>query len=78
MRALRQFDADTAVSAVSAPLRTMRVRDGEGHEIATVPLGDTRDPAAGYRYLTCAALCSALRLQAWERGIRKHDGHRLA
>lgn len=36
MHALRQIDADAAVRAVSAPLRTMRVCDGQGHEIATL------------------------------------------
>ncbi|MGH3550226.1 MAG: FAD-dependent monooxygenase [Pseudonocardiaceae bacterium] len=77
MRALRQVDADTAVSAVSAPLRTMRVCNGEGQQIATVALGDIDDPATGYRYLTRAQLCSALHREAQGRGIRIERGKRL-
>jgi 2-polyprenyl-6-methoxyphenol hydroxylase-like FAD-dependent oxidoreductase len=77
MHALRQFDANTVISAVSAPLRTMRVCNGEGHEIATVALGDTHDPAIGYRYLTRAGLCSALQREAQDRGIRIERGKRL-
>jgi 2-polyprenyl-6-methoxyphenol hydroxylase-like FAD-dependent oxidoreductase len=77
MHALRQLDADTVISAVSAPLRTMRVSNGEGHEIATVPLGDTHDPATGYRYLTRADLCSALQREAKGRGVRIERGKNL-
>lgn len=77
MHALRQFDADIVISAMSAPLRTMRVCNGEGHEIATVPLGDIHDRAIGYRYLTRADLCSALQREAQDRGIRIERGKRL-
>lgn len=77
MHALRQIDADTIVRAVSAPLRTMRVCTDQGHEIATVALSDTHDPATGYRYLTRAALCSALQREAQDRGIRIERGKRL-
>jgi 2-polyprenyl-6-methoxyphenol hydroxylase-like FAD-dependent oxidoreductase len=74
MHALRQLDADAVISAVSAPLGTMRVCSGEGAEIATVPLGDTHDPAIGYRYLTRANLCSALQREAKSRRpeLRRH------
>jgi 2-polyprenyl-6-methoxyphenol hydroxylase-like FAD-dependent oxidoreductase len=77
MHALRQIDADTVVCAVSAPLRTMRVCTDQGHEIATVALGETHDPATGYRYLTRAALCSALQREAQDRGICIEWGKRL-
>jgi 2-polyprenyl-6-methoxyphenol hydroxylase-like FAD-dependent oxidoreductase len=77
MHALRQIEADTVVCAVSAPLRTMRVCADQGHEIATVALGETYDPATGYRYLTRAALCSALQREAQDRGIRIKRGKRL-
>jgi 2-polyprenyl-6-methoxyphenol hydroxylase-like FAD-dependent oxidoreductase len=55
----------------------MRVSNSEGHEIATVPLGDTHDPATGYRYLTRADLCSALQREAKGRGIRIERRKRL-
>jgi 2-polyprenyl-6-methoxyphenol hydroxylase-like FAD-dependent oxidoreductase len=62
---------------VSAPLRTMRVCTDQGHEIATVALGETHDPATGCRYLTRAALCSALQSEAQDRGICIERGKRL-
>ena len=77
MHALRQIEADAAVCAVSAPLRTMRVCDGQGHEIATVALGGTGDSAIGYRYLTRAALCAALQREAQTRGVAIERGKRL-
>jgi 2-polyprenyl-6-methoxyphenol hydroxylase-like FAD-dependent oxidoreductase len=77
MHALRQIDADTVVCAVSAPLHTMRVCTDRGQEIATVALGETHDLATGYRYLTRAALCSALQREAQDRGIRIERGKRL-
>jgi 2-polyprenyl-6-methoxyphenol hydroxylase-like FAD-dependent oxidoreductase len=77
MHALRQIDADTAVCATSAPLRTMRVCADEGQEIATVALGDSHEPVTEYRYLTRAELCSALQRQAQDRGIRVERDKRL-
>jgi 2-polyprenyl-6-methoxyphenol hydroxylase-like FAD-dependent oxidoreductase len=77
MHALRQIDADTAVCATSAPLRTMRVCADEGQEIATVALGDSHEPVTEYRYLTRAELCSALQRQAQDRGIRIERDKRL-
>ena len=77
MHALRQIDADTVVRTVSAPLRTMRVCTHGGQEIATVALGDPHDPATGYRYLTRAALCTALQREAQHRGVCIEWGKRL-
>jgi hypothetical protein len=77
MLALRQIGADTVVANAGSPLRTMRVRDGAGHEIATVALGDHSQSAACYHYLTRASLCRALQREAQHRGIRIHLGKRL-
>lgn len=76
MRALQQIEADTVVAEVGAPLSTMRVCDGAGAELKTVPLGDG-DPAIGYRYLTRAHLCSALQQEVQCRGISIQRGKRL-
>ncbi|HEY2762798.1 MAG TPA: FAD-dependent oxidoreductase [Pseudonocardiaceae bacterium] len=76
MRALHQIEADTVVAEVGAPLTTMRVCDGDGAELKTVPLGDG-DPATGYRYLTRARLCGALQQEVQRRGISIQWGKRL-
>jgi len=76
MRALRQIDAAGVVAAAGYPLRSMRVRDGQGVEIAGVPLGD-QDAETGYRYLTRASLCRVLHREARRRGIPITWGRRL-
>lgn len=77
MRALRQIDADTLVAQAGSALTTMRICNGEGIEIATVPIGDHQYPATRYRYLTRATLCAVLQQEAQRRGIRIHRGKRL-
>ncbi|MGH3433727.1 MAG: FAD-dependent oxidoreductase, partial [Thermocrispum sp.] len=55
----------------------MRICNGEGIEIATVPIGDHQYPATRYRYLTRATLRAVLQKEAQRRGIRIHRGKRL-
>lgn len=76
MRALQQIDADTVVAEAGAPLVTMRVCNGQGAELATVPLGD-QNPATRYRYLTRASLCSVLQQEVQRRGIPIQWGKQL-
>jgi 2-polyprenyl-6-methoxyphenol hydroxylase-like FAD-dependent oxidoreductase len=77
MRALQQIDAAAVVAEAGSPLTTMRVCNGTGTEVATVPLGDHQDPATRYRYLTRAGLCAALHQEAQRRGIPIQRGKRL-
>ncbi|MGH8880391.1 MAG: FAD-dependent oxidoreductase, partial [Stackebrandtia sp.] len=77
MRALRQIDADALVAQAGSALTTMRICNGEGIEIATVPIGDHEYPATRYRYLTRATLRAVLQQEAQRRGIRIHRGKQL-
>ncbi|MGH4013201.1 MAG: FAD-dependent oxidoreductase [Pseudonocardiaceae bacterium] len=77
MHALRQIDADAMVAAAGAPLTVMRIHDGDGTQVGTVPIGDHQHPATRYRYLTRATLCAVLQQEAQRRGIRIHRGKRL-
>jgi 2-polyprenyl-6-methoxyphenol hydroxylase-like FAD-dependent oxidoreductase len=77
MRALQQINAHEVVAAAGSPLTTMRVCDGTGTEVTTVPLGDHQDPATRYHYLTRAGLCAALQQEAQRRGIPIQRGKRL-
>ncbi len=76
MRALQAIGADEAVRRASEPLRTMRVSDGTGTEIASRPLGEPGGP--GFRYLTRARLCAVLQDEVRRRGIPLRHGERLA
>lgn len=78
MHALRQIDAAAAVAAAGAPLTVMRIQDGDGELLGTVPIGDHQDPATCYRYLTRATLCAVLQQEAQRRGVRIHRGTRLS
>jgi 2-polyprenyl-6-methoxyphenol hydroxylase-like FAD-dependent oxidoreductase len=75
MRALQAIGAAEAVRRASAPLRTMRVSDGAGTEIASRPLGEPDGP--GFRYLTRARLCAVLQEEVRRRGIPLRHGERL-
>lgn len=76
MRALAQIDAGTVVTETSAPLAIMRICNGQGTALATVPLGD-QNPATGYRYLTRANLCRVLQEEVERRGIPIQWGRQL-
>lgn len=76
VRALQAIGADEAVRRASEPLRTMRVSDGAGTEIASRPLGEPGGP--GFRYLTRARLCAVLQEEVRRRGIPLRHGERLA
>ncbi|WP_221353702.1 FAD-dependent oxidoreductase [Streptomyces beigongshangae] len=78
MRALAQLDASAAVTAVGFPLRSMRVLDGSGAEVARVPLGEAADPLLRYRCLPRGDLAAALQAEAARRGIGIRHGARLA
>jgi 2-polyprenyl-6-methoxyphenol hydroxylase-like FAD-dependent oxidoreductase len=75
MHALQAIGADEAVRRASEPLRTMRVSDGAGTEIASRPLGEPGGP--GFRYLTRARLCAVLQDEVRRRGIPLRHGTRL-
>ncbi|MEU5087560.1 FAD-dependent oxidoreductase [Streptomyces sp. NPDC021356] len=75
MRALAQFDAAAAVTALGFPLTSMRVLDATGAETAHVPLGD---PVLRYRCLRRGELNAALQAEATGRGIGVRHGVRLA
>lgn len=70
-QALEQLGCTAAVAAVSTPLLGMRVRAGDGTEVAARPL-------PGYRYLTRANLCRALQQEVRRRGIPVVHGKRLS
>lgn len=75
VRALQAIGVGEAVRRASAPLRSMRVTDGSGTELASRPLGEPGGP--GYRYLTRARLCAVLQDEVRRRGIPLHHGQRL-
>lgn len=70
-QALEQLGCTAAVAAVSTPLLGMRLRAGDGTEVAARPL-------PGYRYLTRADLCRALQQEVRRRGIPVVHGKRLS
>ncbi|MFI6564929.1 FAD-dependent oxidoreductase [Streptomyces sp. NPDC050534] len=78
MRALAQFDASAAVTALGFPLTSMRVLDGTGAELAKTPIGEAGDPLLQYRCLRRGDLSSALQAEAARRGIGIRHGARLA
>ncbi|MFG2142077.1 FAD-dependent oxidoreductase [Streptomyces sp. NPDC048650] len=77
MRALAQLDASDAVTAIGFPLRTMRVLDDQGGEVAHVPLGEADDALLQYRCLRRGELNAALQAEAIRRGIGLSHGARL-
>ncbi len=78
MLALAQIDAAEPVARVGFDLTAMRLLDGTGAELATVPLGEHHDPLARYRCLRRAELSATLRAEAARRGITVRHGKRLA
>ncbi|WP_260637644.1 FAD-dependent oxidoreductase [Streptomyces angustmyceticus] len=77
MRALAQLDASDVVTALGWPLRSMRVLDGQGAQLAHVPLGEADDALLRYRCLRRGELHAALQAEALRRGIRLSHGARL-
>lgn len=77
MRALAQLDASDVITALGFPLRTMRVLDDQGGEMAHVPLGEADDALLRYRCLRRGELHSALQAEAVRRGIGLSHGARL-
>ncbi|MFJ5800593.1 FAD-dependent oxidoreductase [Streptomyces decoyicus] len=77
MRALAQLDASDAVTASGFPLRSMRVLDDQGGEVAHVPLGEADDALLRYRCLRRGELNAALQAEVIRRGIGLSHGARL-
>ncbi|MGW7246915.1 FAD-dependent oxidoreductase [Streptomyces decoyicus] len=77
MRALAQLDASDAVTALGFPLRSMRVLDDQGSEVAHVPLGEADDALLRYRCLRRGELSAALQAEVIRRGIGLSHGARL-
>ncbi|MER0477481.1 NAD(P)/FAD-dependent oxidoreductase [Streptomyces sp. Edi2] len=77
MRALAQLDATDAVTALGFPLRSMHVLDGQGGEMAHVPLGEADDASLRYRCLRRGELNAALQAEVFRRGIELSHGARL-
>lgn len=77
MRALAQLDATDAVTALGFPLRSMRVLDGQGGEMAHVPLGEADDASLRYGCLRRGELNAALQAEVFRRGIELSHGARL-
>ncbi len=77
MRALAQLDASDVVTALGFPLRSMRVLDDQGGEVAHVPLGEAEDALLRYRCLRRGELSAALQAEVVRRGIRLSHGARL-
>ncbi|WP_328733026.1 FAD-dependent monooxygenase [Streptomyces caniferus] len=77
MRALAQLDASDAVTAIGFPLRSMRVLDDRGGEVAHVPLGEADDTRLRYRCLRRGELNAALQAEVVRRGIGLSHGARL-
>ncbi|QIY54432.1 FAD-dependent monooxygenase [Streptomyces sp. RPA4-5] len=77
MRALAELDASHVVTALGFPLRSMRVLDAQGGEMAQVPLGEADDELLRYRCLRRGELSAALQAEAVRRGIGLTHGARL-
>lgn len=77
MRALAELDASDVVTALGFPLRSMRVLDAQGGQLAHTPLGEADDPRLRYRCLRRGELNVALQAEAVRRGIRVSHGARL-
>ncbi|BDH11638.1 FAD-dependent oxidoreductase [Streptomyces hygroscopicus] len=77
MRALAQLDASDAVTALGFPLRSMRVLDDQGGEVAHLPLGEADDALLRYRCLRRGELSAALQAEVVRRGIGLSHGARL-
>ncbi|GFE18353.1 FAD-dependent oxidoreductase [Streptomyces glebosus] len=77
MRALAELDASDVVTALGFPLRSMRVLDAQGSEMAQVPLGEADDALLRYRCLRRGELSAALQAEAVRRGIGLSHGARL-
>ncbi|MFC9236319.1 FAD-dependent oxidoreductase [Streptomyces decoyicus] len=77
MRALAQLDASDAVTALGFPLRSMRVLDDQGGQMAQVPLGEADDMVLRYRCLRRGELNAALQAEVVRRGIGLSHGARL-
>ncbi|MEU6372044.1 FAD-dependent monooxygenase [Streptomyces sp. NPDC046909] len=77
MRALAQIDATDAVTAIGFPLRSLRLLDATGTEVASGPLGEADDPSLRFRCLRRGDLNSALQKEASRRGIEVRHGARL-
>ncbi|KPI20498.1 monooxygenase FAD-binding protein [Actinobacteria bacterium OK074] len=77
MRALAQFDASPAVTALGFPLTSMRVLDHTGAELAHAPLGAAGDPHLRFRCLRRGDLAAGLQHEAVRRGLALRHGTRL-
>ncbi|QRX95119.1 FAD-dependent oxidoreductase [Streptomyces noursei] len=77
MRAVAQLDASDVVTGIGYPLRSMRVLDGQGAEMAHVPLGEADDALLRYRCLRRGELNAVLQAEAIRRGIGLSHGSRL-
>ncbi|MCW7941327.1 monooxygenase [Streptomyces hygroscopicus] len=77
MRALAQLDASDAVTAIGFPLRSMRLLDDRGGELAHAPLGEADNALLQYRCLRRGELNAALQAEVRRRGIGLSHGARL-
>ncbi|OKI02533.1 monooxygenase [Streptomyces sp. CB02923] len=77
MRALAQLGASEAVTSIGFPLRSMRLLDDRGGEVAHAPMGEADDALLRYRCLRRGELNAALQAEAVRRGIRIAHGARL-
>ncbi|MFE7314419.1 FAD-dependent oxidoreductase [Streptomyces sp. NPDC057555] len=77
MRAVAQLGASDAVTAIGFPLRSMRLLDERGNEVAQAPMGEAEDALLQYRCLRRGELNAALQAEAVRRGIALRHGTRL-
>ncbi|MFH8347640.1 FAD-dependent oxidoreductase [Streptomyces sp. NPDC018045] len=77
MRALAQLDASDAVTAIGFPLRSLRLLDAQGTEVAHAPMGEADNALLRYRCLRRGELNAVLQAEATRRGIRISHGKRL-
>lgn len=77
MRALAQLGASAAVTSIGFPLRSLRLLDDRGGEVAHAPMGEADDALLRYRCLRRGELNAALQAEAVRRGIRIVHGARL-
>ncbi|MEU7163019.1 NAD(P)/FAD-dependent oxidoreductase, partial [Streptomyces chrestomyceticus] len=77
MRALAQLGAADAVTSVGFPLRSLRLLDDRGSEVAHAPMGEADDALLRYRCLRRGELNAALQAEAVRRGVPIVHGARL-
>ncbi|MGH3794182.1 MAG: FAD-dependent monooxygenase [Pseudonocardiaceae bacterium] len=78
MLALAQIDAHGFVADAGFPLTTIELSDGNGRQIAELPLGGPPSAAPGHHHLRRAELYRVLQDEAESRGIQIEHGKRLA